>query len=419
MAAVPFAGAGCLADPGRRVVRLANWGGAGDDSEFNRLAKALQAEFEAANPGLDLRVEGIPGSQDYVRKLLLSHISGAMPDVVTLDASSAAAFIDYGTLRDLREFADRDPEFDWNDFFPNVVDIARRGQAVYAVPVDFTPMVMYVNRRHFREAGLAVPEPGWSWDDFLEAALRLTREGRYGFDSPNWMPGWVTWLWNNGADVLDPLGRRATGWFDSPAAVEALRFLADLTLTHKVAPSLSQAAATGVDFFADGRAAMKVIGHWALVGLAASKQIDLEEIGVLPVPARRGGPSVTVMYESGLAIGATSREPESAWKYVKFFTSSGVQSRYNASGIAVSARRDVEAAKLAGPGASETARRRTEAFQAIVPTARPPWGSRVQGYDLVEAIGQKAMDAVLKNGVPVDEAAGAAAEEIDRELARR
>ncbi len=420
LATLPWvAGCGSALGDGRVPLRLAHWGGAGADGEFDRLVRRLRQEFEAANPDLDLRPEGIPGSQEYVSKLLLSHVAGAMPDVVTLDASSAAAFIENGTLRDLAPFAEKDPAFDWGEYFPNVVDVARRGDRVYAVPIDFTPMVVYLNRRLFREAGAALPEPGWDFDRFLAAARATTRGDVFGFEFANWMPGWVMFLWNNGGDVLTSDGLRASGALDSEECVGAVQFLADLVLRHRVAPSLSQVAAMGVDLFATGRAAMKVSGHWNLIALQASPGIDLDDVMVLELPTNlaRG---VTVMYQAGLAIGASCRHPDAAWRYVRWFTGRNVQERYNASGIAVSARVDVEDAKLqAVRGGSAAAEQRTETFRRVVPTARPPWGARVEGYDIVEREGQGAMDAVLKNGVPVREALQAAAARIDAAVARR
>lgn len=402
---------GCAAiEPSGTVVRIANWGGAGDDSDFNRLVKRLYAEFEEENPGIRIQVEGIPGSQEYVSKLLLAYIARSEPDVITLDASSAAVFIDNGVLRDLRPYIDRDPDVRPEDYFPNVFDIARRGEAVYAIPGDFNPMALYYNKDHFDAAGIPYPQNNWTWDDFLAAAKATTRDGRFGFVFANWMPGWIMWLWNNGGDVLSPDGSTAVGYFDSPQSVEAVQFLADLVSRHRVSPSLSQAAAMGVDLFATGRAAMQISGQWSIVGLQAAPAIKMDRIGVVTLPTRLSKP-VTVMYQAGYAIGRHSRNPDAAWEFIKFWTSSRVQMRYQTSGVAISARKDVAEA-LADTQIKKD-------FLKMVPLARLPWGARVEGYDLVEQIGQKAMDRILNGGVPVQRALSDAAREIDREFARR
>lgn len=408
---------GCGPGRGERL-RVVHWGGAYDDSDYSKLQQQLYETFQARNPGVRLSPEGVPGAGEYVSKVLLSFVAGSPPDAMSLDASSAAIFIESGLLQDLGPYIRRDKAFDLKDFFPNVVDIARRGDAVYAIPVDFTPMVMYYNKRLFRQAGVPYPKPGWTYDDFLSAAKRLTRDGRYGFVLPNWMPGWILWIWNNGGDVLSPDGHRASGYLDGPESVEAITFLRDLVLRYKVAPTLSQAAAVGVDHFANGQAAMNVNGHWMLVTYASSpvgpdgnKLLALEDIGVVEMPSNLSR-SVTVMYEAGLAIGKGAKNPDAAWEWIKYYTSAEVQRQYNATGIAVCARRDIAEERAAADSLHRD-------FLSIVPSARAPWGSKVVGYDSVERIGQQMLDRVLKNGQDPQGALTWAAREIDEEFAKR
>jgi multiple sugar transport system substrate-binding protein len=398
----------------RITLRVANWGAAGDDSEFYKLVRQLHREFEEQNPDIRIQIEGIPGSQEYVSKVLLSHVARTAPDVITLDASSSAVFIDNAVVRDLAPYAAADAEFSWDDYHPNVVDIARRGEAIYAVPMDFTPMVVYYNMDLFDAAGVPYPKPGWTTAEFLETAKRLTTKDRFGFKFINWMPGWVMWLWNRGGqDVLrqKPDGSyTAVGVFDSPENIATVIWLRDLIKVHKVAPSLSMTASTGVDPFANGSCAMEISGHWAMVGYASAQKLKLERIGVAPLPSDMPK-SHTVMYESGLAIGKHCKHPEAAWKFIRFMTSESAQRRYHSQGIAISARKDVSKERATDP--------REQMFIDIVPSARAPWGAKVQGYDLVEDIGQKMMDAVLKAGVAPETALRQAARDIDKELARR
>lgn len=397
LAAAFVCGCGALQGDSRPVLRIANWGGAGDDSAFMKTIRLIYEEF-GKKENCHVRVEGVPGSQDYVSKMLLNHVAGVTPDIVTLDASSAAVFIESGALMDLRPYFEKDPEADLDAFFPNVANIARRGEAVYAIPGDFTPMVLYYNKRMFDEAGVPYPDGSWTFDKFREVAVKLTkppkRQGdqpqQYGFSFSNWMPGWIVFLWNNGADVLSPDGSKAEGYLDSDKSVEAVTFLKDL-VNAGIAPSLSASSAAGVDFFANGQAAMEISGHWRIIGFKEAKNLKMSEVGVAPVPTNLPK-GVTVMYEAGLAISKQARNPDLAWKYLKYFTSHRIQKRYNATGIAVDARRDVAQEVAADPLEAE--------FLKIVPSARGPWGARVIGYDYVESAGQKAMDAILLGGDP-------------------
>ncbi len=401
-------------DAGEVVLRVGNWGGASDNSAYEKQEQALYREFERENPGIKLRFENTP--DNYVAKMTLSTVAGVEPDIMMLDASSAATFIDNGMVIDLMPLVRSDPDFHLSDFFPNTIEVARRGERLYAIPQDFTPMVMYYNKRLFDQAGVPYPNPSWNYAEFLDTARKLTGHGRYGYVFTNWMPGWVMWLWNNGGDVVPRDSHRAEGTFDSERNVRTVEFLRSLIDEYKVSPSLSQAAATGVDPFANGEAAMNVNGHWALIGYQnapkderGKPKIDWRELGVVALP-HDTPKSNTVMYEAGYAIGRHCRNVQAAWKFIRYMTGKKVQEVYNSSGIAVDARMDV---------AKERASSELEkSFLPIVSSARPPYGSRIEGWDYVETAGQAMMDSVLQNGADPAQALARAAQKIDREFSK-
>jgi len=411
-------------DSGRVVIRVANWGGAKEGNDYDKQVEQIYRDFEKQNPGVEIREENVPG--EYVPKITLAFIAKAEPDVIMLDASSSALFINSGIVTDLTPLMEADPSFNLGDYFPNVVSIARRGKALYAVPQDFTPMVVYFNKRLFDRAGVPYPTSDWNFEQFRAIAKRLTIPGdkpdespkQYGFSFLNWTPGWVMWLWNNGADHLSPDGSHTKGYLDSAESVGAVQYLHNLIAEDKVAPSLSQSAALGVDLFSNGQAGMAISGHWSMVdyhnapkGKDGKPKITWDDLGVVALP-HNTPKSQTVMYESGYAIGAHSTHKEMAWKFIKYMTSHRVQSIYQGSGIAVCARKDVAAERAAAsPLEAE--------FLPIIPTARPPYGSRIEGYAFVEDQMQKAMDRVLQSGRRPQDALSQAARRIDREFSKK
>jgi ABC-type glycerol-3-phosphate transport system substrate-binding protein len=230
-------------------------------------------------------------------------------------------------------------------------------------------------------------------------------------------------LWNNGGDVLSPDGRKAQGHFDSTKNVETYTYLRDLMLKHKVAPSLSETAALGVDLFANGQAAMTVSGHWAMVGYKNAPKkdgkaaINWERLGVVALPHNVPA-SQTVLYMSAYGIPRGAKNPELAWKYIKMWTSRKLQQEYQTTGIAVCARKDVSlerAGRVEGRGSPEQQLERQ--FLPIIPTGRPPYGSWIEGYEIVEKIGTSAMQSIL-NGADVQTTLTAAAKRIEKEFAK-
>lgn len=409
--------------PGTIVLRIGNWGGAKEGNDYDRKVDKLYRDFEKENPGIILREENIPDSNDYVSKISQAYIAKTEPDIVTLDASSSALFIKAGIVTDLSPLLKDDPGFHLDDYYPNVVNIGRRGEALYAIPQDFTPMVVYYNKKLFDKAGMPYPTSGWNFDQFRMVASKLTipspdpGHSQYGFAFTNWVPGWVMWIWNNGADHMSQDGTRAVGYMDSPKAVEAVKFLEDM-VKKGLAPSISQAAALGVDPFANGQAAMAISGHWSMVGYKAAPKgpdgkpkITWDDLGVVALP-HNTTESQTVMYEAGYGIGAHCRNREAAWKFIRYMTSRAVQEVYQSSGIAVCARRDVaedraKASKLEAE------------FIPIIPSARPPYGAKVVGYSFVEDQMQKAMDSIIQNNRDPGSALNLAARAIEREWLKR
>jgi len=397
----------------RTILRVSNWGGPSVDPAFMAVERDILRKFEDQHPNLTVQIENIPGptNQCYVPKLLMTFVAGNPPDVISLDASSAAVFINHNLLTDLTPFVDADKPYRLDDYFPTALSIARRGPQLFAIPLDFTPMVILYNRKLFRDAGLPDPKPAWTRDEFLAAARKLslpptsTAPARYGFFFQKEMSLWFPWIIAAGADVLSPDAKHAVGYLDSPQTIEIIQFLVDLIKKHKAANELSQSATAGLDLFRAGRAAMTMTGHWMLIEYRADKL----DIGVASIPSSPGQ-RATVMYEAGLGISNTSPRKQLAWDYIKYMTSPEVQRRRVATGIAISGN-TLAARSFAGNPVED-------AFLEEVKFARPPWGARCERYELVEDLGREMIEDVLNGNVPVQDAVARTARLVERQLTR-
>lgn len=394
------------------TLHVADWGGASTDPNMVRFDRDVRGEWQRTHPNIRIAEEHIPGSGEYVSKMLTAFVAGTEPDVMSLDASYAAAFIDNDMLQDLTPMARRDGT-DLSVYYPNVLHLASRGDHLYALPADFTPMMVYYNRRLFDQSGVPYPHDGWTWDEFHEACRRLTvwpkgelHPSRFGFSFTNWMPGWIMWIWENGGDVLSPDGTKATGYLDSPATEEAVTFFTGLVKEH-LAPSVSESQAQGADPFASRLVAMQISGHWSLVGLKASETIRMEDIGVVGLPQNRK--RATVLYESGYAISRHCRHSSEAWEYAKFMSGPFVQQKKAELGIGISANRIVAESRRSSSPLEPV-------FLDNVKYGLSPCGARVESYAQVEDIGKEMVDEILIGGTPVKKALQDAARRIDAEV---
>ena len=405
---------GCSTPRKTIVLKVASWGDPVSNNKFVGTINQIYHKFELAHPGVKIEREVVP--DQYVSKMVLDHAAGDQADILMLDGSSAALFINDHLVRNLRPQIASDSSFHLSNFYKASLAIADRGSAVYAIPQDFTPMVVYYDKSKFAQYHVPLPRPNWNFKQFLAIARAVNHPPHcWGIVLSSEMSKWIMWLWNNGGDVINLKTGRAYGVLNSPANIKTFKFLSDLVNKYKVAPSPSAVEGLGIDLFANGDAAMTVSGHWSLVSYLQSPidpktgkpGLNWKNLGVAPMP-HNVPQSQTVLYESGFAESAECRHARLAWQFIKYMTSYPVQMIYNQSGIAIDARKDVAKARA-------TTRLERE-FLAAIPGGRAPYGSIMNNYSLVEPIGQSAFEAVITNGVPPQKALSSAAKQIDREL---
>ncbi|MCH7472593.1 sugar ABC transporter substrate-binding protein [bacterium] len=336
----------CSGQDGKAELRVVFWAG----TEEERVEQANVDAFMEAHPGVKVSLESIPGN--YLEKLVTAFAARKPPDVLLLDSVLIPRFLKGGVLLDLQPYLDQDPDFDPDAFFAEVYDIARRGEAVYALPKDFTPLVVYYNKRLFDEAGIAYPASDWTWEEFRETARALTadidgdgRTDRYGTLVYTWPAFNIVWFWQAGGDVLSPDGSRASGYLDSPESIKAVEFFTGL-VEEGLAPDPAAREALGGGAFMSGRVGMTISGHWSIPGFRVaaerdSKAMGLGDIGVCGLP--RGAKRVSVIYESGWAVAKQTARPELAVELVKYLAGPEAQRRRATIGLAISSDRSVAA----------------------------------------------------------------------------
>lgn len=399
------------------TLRLTDWA----DIEEMPLDKKAIAAFMDRYPNIEIIYEPNPGVQ-YEEKILTALAADEPPDVFLLDSKLIPTFTNKKVLLDLSAFI-QELHIDTTQWFSNVTDIGRKGSALYAFPKGFTPLMMYYNKRIFREAGLPFPSDSWTWDDYRGIASKLTRDidgnssiDQYGTAFTNFYYFWIVWVWSAGGDVVDPSGLKATGYLNTPATESALQFLIDLQRSHRVAPSTgswiqSEKTGSNSQLFANGKIAMMLDGHWRLPRLLRQVEQGNLELGVAPLPRHPDGKRVNVMYESGWCVPVSSRHPKEAALLAAFMAGE------EANRIRASRHLEIPSSRsIAGETIAQDLYGFERAFVAEVPSCRQPWGSLIERFSEVEWTLQDAVDEVLVNGQPMHETMTRYAATIDRQL---
>jgi multiple sugar transport system substrate-binding protein len=403
----------------RTTLTVSNWA----DWSEQRLEDSYIHAFSRTHPGVRVTLEAVTNGPEYRDRILTSIAAGAPPDVVQLDNIDIPAFVNAGVLEDLAPYLER-VGLRLSLFEPRVLAIFRRGPALYAIPKDFTPMMIAYNKALFDEAGLPYPAGDWTWDQFVAAAKRLTRDrngdgvvDQWGFwlDRRDFM--WIPSVWALGGDVLCPDGSRASGCLDAPNSIWAFRAFTGLATTDSVTPrffGLRRSMGDQMREFASGRLAMMPAGHFWLPQLRPYVELHGLRIGFAPFPHRIGFPPATVLYASGLAVPRNVRHKKLSVELAAFMADSLAQATRAAGGLAIpaltSVARQVAATDTTGWEA---------AFHAAVPSGRMPWGARVAKWREVEDVLPDIMDRVILNHEDVEAVLHDVARRIDRLLGPR
>ncbi|QDU96070.1 extracellular solute-binding protein [Lignipirellula cremea] len=324
--------------PDREVVTFWHfWGGADRDVVENVVRR-----FNASQDRYYVQPLAMPGNNLDV-KLFLSVTGGAPPDLVNQDDPILADWASRGAITPLDEVATPAEMASLTTFlFPAARRLTTDAEGrMYGLCNGLDIRALYYNQTLLDELNLAPPRTLAELDALSINASAFDDQGRrtrigYLPDSRR------LWAWGAvfGGDFYNEQAQRPTadsppivaalGWMQGYAkrlgAEEVQRFRAgDQSLPGKAFPLLPQNESPG-----SGRYAMILDGQWRTRDIAASNAGRVARglapiaYGVAPLPPPPGGP-IDAGWVNGnfFLIPRSSRHPQGAWEFMKFWTGLG------------------------------------------------------------------------------------------------
>jgi multiple sugar transport system substrate-binding protein len=283
--------------------------------------KFYQDEFTPTHPGIAVNVISTSGA-NFNDKITTLMAGGTPPDIMYVQDYMASSWVAKNVLTDLSSFANADKTGLVQQNWPTAIGFFQIGGKLYGLPKDFSSMVLYYNKDLFAAAGVNAPgNTGWSWDDFLAASHKLTKQGtgqpqwgfmlRTGSDS-----GFGPWMWQNGGDFYsDPHNpTAATFTLDQAPAVDAIQWYADLMFKEHVAPTADQLKNQG-DLFAKGQIAMQQ--NWTSAIVSMRPAIKSFTFDVIPMPKEKNAAIPLTVVALGVPTG--SKHVDDAWQAIAFY----------------------------------------------------------------------------------------------------
>ncbi|TDQ40687.1 ABC transporter substrate-binding protein [Aureibacillus halotolerans] len=277
----------------------------------------IYAQFMEDHP--EINVDLVSAPYDKVMEKFVSMTAGGdQPDVIWMQPIYFAEFAEKGMFMDLGPMLEEEG-LTADDWLPKAFEMGQYDDTQYALPRDIITHHIVYNKDMFDAAGVEYPQADWTWDDLLEKAQQLTieegdRTSQYGFSSYYWKEA----LYQNGTVPFNRDGTEVL--IDSPEAIEAIEWVADLSLEHGVAPTPTENQGMG-DLFLAGKAAMAFAGPWNWRAYDEEGKFawDIQE-----VPAGQAG-NKSELLGLPVSIGADTENPEAAWTLLKWLTHGGGQ----------------------------------------------------------------------------------------------
>jgi multiple sugar transport system substrate-binding protein len=303
-------------EPGKTTVNF--WQRQFEDYQQAWFKKQVDA-FNASQDAVQVIHTVVPGDA-WDAKIAAAQAAGTQPDVVTTNYGGIRPGTVNGQFAKLDDLMDASVFADIQEYVKPFVTV---DGAHYGYPMLVEPStVLFYRTDLFEAAGLDPAAPPTSWDQLLETARTLTKDGVYGMNIGQTAPdlGWSSWgLQFNAAGHL-PI---ADDWSASRATDPEFKQLAEFYTTLFSEQLMPQEATYGYadcSFFGEGSVAMSACGSWAIGQLSGNPDwaTVFENTAVAAFPSIDGDQTRTTSTLGGwtLTVDAKSKAPQESADFI-------------------------------------------------------------------------------------------------------
>ncbi|MGD0725331.1 MAG: extracellular solute-binding protein [Spirochaetia bacterium] len=282
-------------------------------------------EFEKANPGVKVNLVATPAGGVNTGKLLAAIAGGDAPDIALSDNASAAySFAANGTAIpwDMSKITLKIPEM-----LPGMKEVTQIDGKTYLLPQDSNVIMLYMNVKVFKDAGLDVTKPPKTLDELDALAAKLDKYSATSIDRFGYIP-WLDygndnpfyWGWMFGAKIFDTASKKL--YLTEKPLVDVYRWMNKYA--QKKGPTEMQAFTSGFGVlfspdhpFMTGKVAMTVVGNWFTNALRI--YAPNLEYAVAKVPTPAGGRAGGTTFQSNVfLLPKGAKRPDLAYRFYNF-----------------------------------------------------------------------------------------------------
>lgn len=312
------------------------------DGPLTEVMQGYADDFMTENPNIIINPV-YTGSYTQTRETVLTEGMDPIVDVAVMLAIDLFSFIEEGTIISLDDYISQEQLDDTIEaLWLNSID---EMGSYWSIPFQRSTPVLYYNADLLAENSLDVPTNN---ADLLAVAQALTTEDRYGLMIPvaGTFPIWMTESFLNAyGQPLSDASQPAEVFLDTPEALAALTYLAELGTVHNVMPEGGSAWGDTPTAFISGQSAMIYHTTGSLtsilnnadfeVGLAFTPSGPADEDGT-GYGTPTGGGNLYIFDNPSDA--KTQAELDAAWAWVEYLSSPEIQSDWGVQSGYIAAR---------------------------------------------------------------------------------
>lgn len=276
----------------------------------------LMAEFEKRNPNIKIALERMPFQQIFQALEVRLNARNGDPDIYIVDSPLTASYASRGHLMELDAIIDK------KRFAPSAIAAASYDGKIYSAPFGSSMQLLFYNKEMFKAAGIAPPsaDPAarWTWEQLLDAAKKLTRpaDNVWGFTfEQQERPYQLLPMGQSlGGIALSPDGFKASGFIDGSGFVEGWTFMQKMYTEAKISPPGQFDPALTPELFGNGKCGMMVAGTFVFDTL--KNKFPNLDFGVAPHPYFAKGKPVTPTGAWHFGVNAKTTQKAAATTFV-------------------------------------------------------------------------------------------------------
>lgn len=303
--------------------------------------QALCDEYHKANPNVTITLQSTPSKgNEYWTKLQAAAAGGTAPDIFWMNTVNLLNFVDAGMVLALDDTISQN-KIDMTAFPTSLVEMYKVNGKQYAIPKDFDTTAVWYNKEIFDAAKEPYPKAGWTWDDMVAVAQRLTNKasGVYGIAAPlDYQSTYYNTVPAAGGYIINKEGT-AVG-FDQQATKDGIQCWIDL-IQKGVSPDLATLTDTTADtLFESGKLAMVWAGSYMTNEYTTTEGLGAK-IDCVELPTFKGKEG-NVINGLGYSVYAKSKNAQEAQKFLTWVVSKEGMAVQGKLGLAIAAHKDAQ-----------------------------------------------------------------------------